>query len=359
MPVRIIAEAGVNHNGDERLAVRLVDIAAAAGADVVKFQTFIPEELVSRHAPKADYQVQATGGGESQLEMVRPLRLDHDAHRRLLAHCRSRGITFLSTAFDHQSLTFLINDLELRELKIPSGEITNGPLLLQAARSGRQILMSTGMSTLEEIEAALGVIAYGCLGREQGPSPEAFAAAFADPEGARLLRERVTLLQCTTEYPAPFADINLRAMDTMAERFGLSVGLSDHSAGIAVAVAAAARGATVIEKHVTLDKGLPGPDQRASLDPDELRSLVAAIRQVEEALGDGRKEPRPSETKNAAVARKSLVAARAIRKGEAFAPDSLKIKRPGTGVSPMLYWDWLGRIAARDYAPDELIEEQT
>jgi len=325
--VFVIAEAGVNHNGSVERALAMIDCAADAGADAVKFQTFHADALVSRGAAKAEYQVRATGDEESQLEMVRALELDEAAHRQLVAHCRARGIEFMSTPFDPESVALLVS-LGVSRLKIPSGEITN-PLLLRAvAATALPLIMSTGMSTLDEIEAALAVT------------------------GAR---ERVTLLHCTTEYPAPIGEVNLRAMATMAARFGLPVGYSDHTEGIVVASAAVALGAVVIEKHFTLDRGLPGPDHKASLEPSELRAMVAAIRAVERALGRVEKAPTPSEVKNLVVARKSLVAARAIRRGERFTPENLTTKRPGSGISAMRYDEWLGREADRDYEADELI----
>lgn len=358
MPDRafIIAEVGVNHNGSLDLAHRLVEAAAAAGADAVKFQTFRADALVSRSAPKARYQVRTTGEAESQHEMIRRLELDEAAHGELVAHCRRAGIEFLSTPFDAGSLEMLAVRFGVSRIKISSGDITNAPFLLQVARTGRPVILSTGMSTLGEVEAALGVLAFGFTEASATPSPARFEEAFASAAGLEALRSRVVLLHCTTEYPAPFADVNLRAMDTLAEAFGLPVGYSDHTPGISVPIAAAARGATVIEKHFTLDRAMPGPDHAASLQPDELGRMVQSIREVEAALGSPRKHPAGSEMGNRAVARKSLVATRAIRKGEAFSPDNLGVKRPGDGVSPFRYWEWLGRAAGRDYARDEGIE---
>lgn len=353
--VFIIAEAGVNHNGSPALAKELIDAAADAGADAVKFQTFRTEAEISRRAPKADYQTAATGSAESQFEMVKKLELDEEAHRQLIARCAERGIRFLSSPFDVGSLELLTRTFALPSLKIPSGEITNPLLLLKAAESGAEIILSTGMSTLGEIETALGIIAFGAVRRGETPSLAAFHEAYCSAEGQRALRERVTLLHCTTEYPAPVADVNLRAMDTMKAAFGLPVGLSDHTPGIAVAVAAAARGAAVIEKHFTLDRTLPGPDHQASLEPAELRALVQAIREVEAALGSPCKVPAASELKNIPIARKSLVAAAPVRKGEPFTAENLAVKRPGTGISPLRYWELLGTPAERDYEEDEVI----
>lgn len=353
----IIAEAGVNHNGSLEQAVLLVDAAAEAGADAVKFQTFKADKLLSLVAPKARYQIENTGGNESQHEMIRKLELDEAAHRRLQQHCRDKGIEFLSTPFDLESLDMLVSRFDLSLIKLASGEITNAPFLLAAARTGKPVILSTGMSDLGEVENALAVLAFAYLFRERGaaPSPAAFKAAWCSPEGRSALRGKVTLLHCTTEYPAPLADVNLRAMETLRHAFGLPVGYSDHTEGIAIPVAAAALGATVIEKHFTLDRDLPGPDHKASLEPDELAQMVRAIRQVEQSLGSPRKAPATSELKNLPVARKSLVAARAIVPGEAFTAENLAIKRPGAGISPLYYWDWLGKTATRHYAADDPI----
>ena len=352
----IIAEAGVNHNGSLDLARKLIDAAAEAGADAVKFQTFRAEALVSDSAPKADYQKQATGTTESQFQMLKKLELSEAAHRALAAHCRARGIQFLSTPFDEESIILLHEDIGVPLLKVPSGEITNGPFLLAAARTGKPIILSTGMSTIDEVREALEVIAFGYTERKRKPSRIAFRSAFHSPAGKRALKTRVTLLHCTTEYPAPCADVNLRAMDTMREAFGLPVGFSDHTSGMIIPVAAVARGAAVIEKHFTLDRGLPGPDHQASLEPRELRAMVRAIRDVELAMGSGVKEPAPSEQKNIAVARRSIVASRAIRKGETFTIDNITCKRPGSGASPMRYWNALGKKAGKAYRRDEVIK---
>ena len=353
----VIAEAGVNHNGSVDRALELVDVAAAAGADAVKFQTFKAERLVTSGAAKAAYQERHTGAAESQLEMLRKLELDEAAHHRLLARCAERGIQFLSTPFDLESLDFLVNGLRLPRLKISSGEITNAPLLLHAARSGKPLILSTGMSTLEDVRTALSVLAHGYLTPAAPPGRSAFKAALENPAARGVLREKVVLLQCTTEYPAPFAEVHLRAMPTLREAFGLDVGLSDHTPGIWVAPAAVAFGAVVIEKHFTLSRSLPGPDHKASLEGPELKELVAAIRAVEQALGGERKDVTAAEAANRAIARKSLVAAAAIRAGEVFTLNNLACKRPGTGLSPLKYWEYLGRPAARAYAPDEMIQE--
>ncbi len=353
--IYIIAEAGVNHDGSLEMAKKLIDVAAGAGADAVKFQTFKAEELVSSAAPKADYQKAATGSAESQLDMLKKLELDESAHRVLASHCRKRDIQFLSTPFDENSIDLLAARIKVPMLKLPSGEITNGPLLLHAARTGLPIILSTGMSTLDDIKAALGVLAFGYTVKKEKPSHKAFRAALASPRGKRSLQERVTLLHCTTEYPAPFADVNLRAMDTMREAFGLPVGFSDHTPGMIVPIAAAARGASVIEKHFTLNRELPGPDHKASLEPRELRAMVRAIRDVELALGSGEKKPAPIEKKNIVVARRSLIAARNIKKGEVLSPENLTCKRPGNGLSPLRYWEMLGKKADKDYHQDEMV----
>lgn len=351
--VVIIAEAGVNHNGDLDAALGLIDAAAEAGADAVKFQTFKAEDVVIPAAAKAEYQKITTGSGETQLDMIRRLELSHDDHWKLVRHATERNIAFLSTPFDPESLRFLTEDLNLAVIKFSSGDITNGPMLLAAAKTNRDIILSTGMSTLEEVEAALAVLAFGYAGVDAAPSEQAFAQALASQVGREALSDHVTLLHCTTEYPAPFADVNLRAMDTLRDAFSLPVGLSDHTTGHAVAVAAVGRGAVMIEKHFTLDRSQSGPDHRASLEPHELTGMVEAIRQVEAAMGDGRKRPMDSEEGNKAVARKSLVTLEAVAKGEVFTERNLGAKRPGDGISPMEYWNLLGRPAGRDYARDE------
>ncbi|EIA3113434.1 TPA: N-acetylneuraminate synthase [Vibrio cholerae] len=354
----IIAEAGVNHNGDEALAFQLVDAAHQAGADIVKFQTFKAKNLVTEQAKQADYQVANTQKQESQLAMLSRLELSYAAHHQLVKHCQSLGIEFLSTAFDSESLDFLVNDLGLKRLKLPSGELTNAPLVLEHARTGCDLIVSTGMATLAEIEMALGVIAFGYTAAgNAAPSVLAFQQAYASEVGQKALKEKVTILHCTTEYPAPMAEINLKAMDTLGKAFDLPAGYSDHSEGITIPIAAVARGAVLIEKHFTLDKNMEGPDHKASLEPDELTAMVKAIRQVEVALGTAIKSPTVSEVKNKAVARKSLVASQVIRAGESFTADNVTIKRPGSGMSPYQYWYMLERSASRDYQVGDLILE--
>jgi len=332
--ILIIAEAGVNHNGKPDLAFKLVEAARAAGADVVKFQVFRAAAVVSARAPKAGYQLQTTDAAESQLDMIRRLELAPGVFRELAEHCRGQGIRFLATPFDHASID-LLADLKLEMVKIPSGEITNLPYLRKIAAPNWEIILSTGMSTIDEVEEALLIL-----------------------EAAGAPRARITLLHCTTEYPAPVAEANLRAIPTMRRAFpGLKgVGYSDHTSGIVVPIAAAALGATVIEKHFTLDKTMEGPDHQASLEPGELAAMARAIREVEAALGDGVKSPSASEMKNRDIVRKSIVASRVIRAGEVFSPDNLSAKRPGTGVSPMRWDAFVGAYARRDYAPDEGVD---
>jgi N-acetylneuraminate synthase len=358
MSVLVIAEAGVNHNGDLGRALELVDAAAAAGADVVKFQTFRTADIVIAAAGKAAYQQQTTGSGQSQYDMLVALELDEAAHHALQERCRQRGIRFLSTPFDFPSLRLLTEGLGLDTIKIPSGEITNAPLILAIARSGRRVILSTGASTLAEVQQALSVLAFGYTRpHDAAPGIEAFRAAYADEAGRAALAANVQLMHCTSEYPAPYAEVNLRAMDALRRTFGLEVGLSDHTEGIAVALAAVGRGAASIEKHFTLDKALPGPDHRMSLDPGELAALVTGIRQVEAALGDGLKGPTPSERRNLPIIRKALVAARPIARGSVIGPDDVAAKRiSAKGVSPMRLWELLGRIAERDYAADQPLE---
>jgi len=332
MSTLIIAEAGVNHNGDIAIAKQLIRAAAEAGADLVKFQSFIPDRVISASAPKASYQEQATGAQESQLEMVSKLQLSRRDHLALIEECNHCGIGFFSTAFDSESFDMLV-ELGIDRVKIPSGEITNLPLLRHMTRLGMPVILSTGMAKLGEIETALEVI-----------------------EAAGTPRDLITVLHCTTEYPAPYADVNLRAMLTIKNALGVQVGYSDHTPGIEVSTAAVALGATVIEKHFTMDRNLPGPDHQASLEPLELKALVSGIRHVELALGDGIKRPSPSEKKNIAIARKSLVARMMILRGEIFSPANLTAKRPGTGISPIHWDEVIGQTAPRDFQPDELIE---
>ena len=354
---RIIAEAGVNHNGDLARALALVDTAARAGADIIKFQSFRADKLATPAAAKAGYQQATTGGGQSQLEMLRSLELSESDECEIAAACAAANIGYLSTPFDADSATHLVRHVGVSAFKVGSGDLTNAPLLLHLARFRLPVILSTGMGTLAEIEQALGVIAFGYFREEAAPSTSrAFSEALLDRRAWSMLREKVTLLHCTTEYPAAAHSINLRAMASLREAFGLEVGFSDHSVGIHLAVAAVALGATVIEKHFTLDRNLPGPDHRASLEPDELTAMIAAIRDVESAMGDGRKIPAPEELANRSVARRSLVVTRRVCRGERFSTDNLGVKRPGIGVSPMEFWIYLDQVATRDYEVDEAIE---
>ncbi|WP_294497385.1 N-acetylneuraminate synthase [uncultured Gemmiger sp.] len=330
MPVTIIAEAGVNHNGSLEMAKEMARVAKECGADIVKYQTAVPELVVSRFAEKAAYQKQTTDAAESQLDMIRRLHFSFDGHRELKEYCDEIGIQYLSAPFDIPSVRFLAS-LKLPLLKIPSGEITNLPYLEEVGKTKIPVLLSTGMSTLNEITDALGIL-------DDNGCPEA------------------TVLHCNTQYPTPYEDANLNAMLELFDQFGLPVGLSDHTPGWECDVAAAVLGASVIEKHFTLDKSLPGPDQKASLDPAEFKAMVDAVRHVEAALGDGRKHVTASEAPNKPIARKSIVAAKPIRAGEVFTADNLTTKRPDDGISPMRWYEVLGQTAKRDFAEDEKIE---
>lgn len=355
--VIIIAEAGVNHNGSVKTAIQLIDAAAKAGADAVKFQTYHTEQVMVPDTPKAAYQLKNTSPGETQYEMIQKLELDETAHRILQKHAEKKGIPFLSTAFDLNSLDFLIS-LNVPFLKIASGEIENAPLLRNAARSGKNILLSTGMANLGEIEAALGVLAFGYLelaGETEAPCRSAFRQAYDSDAGREALENHVELLHCTTEYPAPFSEVNLRVLQTLRQCFSLPVGYSDHTSGIAVPIAAAALGASVLEKHLTLDHSLPGPDHKASLEPQEFAIMVQGIRQVEQSLGTSAKRLSPSELQNRTAARKRIVAACPIKRGECYTDRSLAVKRPSGGRSPMEFFDLLGKKADRSYRENEAI----
>ena len=328
----IIAEAGVNHNGDMGIARKLIDVAVDAGADIVKFQTFSAERLVTKGAQKASYQKAATNSDESQFSMLKALELSHEQHIFLKEYCDKRSIEFFSTAFDLEGLDYLMS-LGFNKTKIPSGEITNLPYLRRVGSFGQQVILSTGMSNLEEIESAIVVL-----------------------EKAGTSRQLITVLHCNTEYPTPFQDVNLLAMHSIQKSLGVKVGYSDHTKGIEVAIAAVALGAEVIEKHITLDRKMPGPDHLASIEPNELKEMISAIRNIEAALGDGIKKPSESELKNRSIARKSIVASRTIAQGEIFDEKNLAVKRPGTGISPMQWDRVLGRIASRAFSIDEQIE---
>lgn len=328
----IIAEAGVNHNGDIRIAEKMIDAAVSAGADAVKFQTFNPKGFISRFAPKAGYQKSATGSRGSQLEMIRRYRLDAYAHRELISYCKKRRILFLSSPFDIESID-LLNELGVKIFKVPSGEIINLPYLKRLGGLNKRVILSTGMASLKEIENALHILVNS---------------------GTR--KKNITLLHCNTAYPTPLKDVNLLAMPAIKDRFKIRVGYSDHTIGIEVPLAAAALGASVIEKHFTLDRDMPGPDHKISLEPEELRQMIRAIRAIEEAMGDGIKRPSPSESKNRAIVRKSLVARRDIKKDERFTEENITVKRPGNGISPMDIGKVLGKKAKRNFREDALVE---
>lgn len=331
--VTVIAEAGVNHNGSIELAKQLVDKAVEAGVDFIKFQTFKAANLVTKKARQAEYQKNNIGGDDdSQYQMLKKLELTQEEHFELIEYCNQKGVRFFSTAFDFDSIEFL-DSLHLGLWKIPSGEITNYPYIKKIAQKQGDVILSTGMSTSEDIQNAVDVLLKWGKTKDQ-----------------------ITILHCNTEYPTPFEDVNLRAMLSIKEHFGTQVGYSDHTRGIEVPIAAVALGATVIEKHFTLDRNMPGPDHKASLEPDELKAMVSAIRNIEKALGSSEKKVTDSERKNIVVARKSIVAARNISEGEIFTEENLTVKRPGTGVSPMRWEEVLGTTAIRDFQEDELIE---
>lgn len=333
MHTLIIAEAGVNHNGSIDIAKQLVDKAAYAGADIIKFQTFKSEKLVSKSAQQAEYQKRNIGAksDNSQLSMLKKLELSEQNHIELMAHCKEKNIKFFSTAFDLDSIDYL-HSLNLGLWKIPSGEVTNYPFLKRIAAYNEKTILSTGMCDMQDVRAAVDALYKNGLSKEN-----------------------LTLLHCNTEYPTPFEDVNLRAMDALRKEFGVEVGYSDHTKGIEVPIAAVALGATVIEKHFTLDRNMEGPDHKASLEPDELKAMVSAIRHIEQALGDGYKKISNSERRNIAIARKSIVAAYHIKKGEPLTEQNITVKRPGTGISPMHWEEVIGTIAIKDYEKDELI----
>ena len=328
--VIVIAEAGVNHNGSFELAKKMVDAAKEAGVDYVKFQTFNPQKLVSKYAEKAKYQKETTGSDETQLQMLQKLTLTEDNFLSLRDYCKEVGIGFISTPFDLDSIAFL-ETFDMDFWKVPSGEVTNLPYLEAIARTKRKVVMSTGMCNMNEIQDAMEVL------KKNGTT-------------------EITLLHCNTQYPTPYEHVNLSAMSTIKDTLHKEVGYSDHTQGIEVPIAAVAMGATVIEKHFTLDKNMEGPDHKASLDPTELKQMVSAIRNIEKAIGNGLKEPSSSELTNKAVARKSIVASREIKQGEIFSEDNLTTKRPGTGISPMKWYEVIGKVAVRDFSEDEIIE---
>lgn len=354
MKTYIIAEAGVNHNGSFEMAKQLVDVAKEAGADAVKFQTFKAENLVTKEAKQAEYQVENLKESTSQFEMLKKLELTFEEFTALQKYCEDKGIEFLSTPFDYESVDFLFDELQIKTAKIPSGELTNSPFIYEIAKKKKSIILSTGMATLEDIHEALSYIAFGLADKMDMDYVNEF---YSTTEAKQLLQQYVTILHCTTEYPAPFNTINLNAITTLQQEFNVQVGLSDHSSGVAVSTAAVALGASVIEKHFTLDKTLEGPDHVASLEPDELKQMIVQIRQVEEALGNGFKQPSEVELKNRIPARKSLVAGKAIKRGDIFTAENLIVKRPGSGIAPLLYWTYLGKPSQKSYEEDTLIDE--
>ncbi len=327
----IIAEAGVNHNGSIDLAKQLIDVAVDAGADAVKFQTFKAENLVSKNAQKADYQKETTDASESQFDMIKKLELDVETHKELIVYCQEKNIIFLSTPFDHDSIDML-NDLGLEVFKIPSGEITNLPYLRHIGSLNKQLVLSTGMSNIKEVEDALNILI-----------------------NAGSSKDKITVLHANTMYPTPMEDVNLNAMQTIQREFGVAVGYSDHTLGIEVDIAAVALGASVIEKHFTLDKTMSGPDHVASLEPKELKTMVSSIRNIEKALGSDEKKPSPSESTNIDIVRKSIVASQAIKKGDILSNENITTKRPGTGISPMKWDEVIGTVVKKDYQMDDLI----
>lgn len=354
----VIAEAGVNHNGDFGLACALADEAKKAGADVVKFQTFKSSRLVTKTISKAGYQVKNTESAESQYEMLRRLELSFGEFKRLKKYCDDIGIQFYSTAFDSESLNFLVSDLDLKSLKIPSGDLDNAPFVLEHARCGSNIILSTGMASVGEIEQALAVLAYGFTSRRsENPNLNDIFDAYYSDLGQEALKKKVTLLHCTTAYPTPCENVHLNVMSTLKHTFGLPVGLSDHSAGIAVPIAAAALGARVIEKHFTLDKSMEGPDHSASLDPAELREMILGINEAYLALGSTVKIMFADELANRDVARKCIVATKLIEHGDEFSAANIEIKRAGRGMAPIHYWDLLGKTAKRRYSPGQILNE--
>lgn len=354
--VFVIAEAGVNHNGSLEVAKQLVDAAVDADADAVKFQSFKADRLTVRDTEKAAYQKLSTNSQESQWEMIKKLELDEKSQQELSEYCQKRKIEFLSTPFDEESLKFLVHQIGIKKIKVASGEITNAPLLLQMARTDLPLIISTGMTHLDEIEQALAVVAFGYLYTEQEPKSHAsFQSAFDSQEGKEILRQKVSLLHCTSEYPAPYQDANLLAIDTLFQKFQLPVGLSDHTPGIAVAIAAVARGAVIIEKHLTLDRTTAGPDHQASLEPKTFKELVDSLRALESAWGSGQKIPAASEIKNIPIVRKVLVAQKRIEKGDRFTNSNLTAKRFKEGIPPIHYWEFLGKTATKNYQPDEVV----
>ena len=354
-PVFVIAEVGVNHNGDISLAKKLVEEASKAGANAVKFQTFQTDHLVTKDARQADYQTENIGAQDTQYNMLKKLELSHEDHINLISYCKEHGVQFMSSAFDIPSARFLIEDCQQNLIKLGSGELTNAPLLYDIAQSNVNVIISTGMSTLDDIQEALGVLAFGYFADPSSkPSISAFQEAFKKHKDQ--LKNKVQILQCTSNYPCAPQYVNLNAMDTLHRAFGCIVGFSDHTIGIHIPIAAVAKGARIIEKHFTLDRAMEGPDHKASLEPNELKTMIDHIRDIEVALGHGERKPYDVEKNVESVARKGIVAAQNIKAGEIFTKDNLTTKRPKTGMRPIEYWDILGKDAKRDYQEDEPIE---
>ena len=358
MKVYVIAEAGVNHNGNLENAFRLVDVASDANADAIKFQTYIADNFVTATAEKAKYQTELTDKTETQYQMLKRLELSQDQFVQLAKYSKSKKIDFLSTAFDHESLKFLHEKLNLKTLKISSGDLDNAPLLLEHARTGCNLIISTGMADIKEITKALSVVAYGFMTAHGARSPQLkeFDAAFSSEKGQHLLNKKVTLLHCTSEYPAPLESINLNFIAELKKIYGLRIGYSDHTKGISVPIAATALGATIIEKHFTLDRSMRGPDHSASLEPNELREMVLGVRAAEKALGTHAKTITSTELANKLIVRKSIVALKVINKNDIFTKDNIGIKRPGTGLSPYKYWEIIGQKASKNFNKGDTIE---
>ncbi|ODC04162.1 N-acetylneuraminate synthase [Terasakiispira papahanaumokuakeensis] len=355
MAIFIIAEAGVNHNGSKSKALELIEVAAKAGADAIKFQTFNAERLATKNISKANYQNKTTSRSESQLDMLKRLELPVDWHYELKQRATELGIEFLSTAFDTESLNFL-ESLDLPFYKIPSGEITNGPLLLEFAKTGKKTILSTGMSTLGEVEQALAILSWGYKYQEAPNKLSDIWRHWSSKEATAIIKEKVSLLHCTSEYPAAMEEVNLKAMDMLSNSFSLPVGYSDHTEGSLISIAAAARGAVIIEKHFTLDRELPGPDHKASINPTELNQLVASIRNIEIALGDGQKRPQPSELENRSKTRQTIIAKSNISNGEIFTDQNLTTARAGAGEYPVQIWDKFKTRSNRKYNKGDIIE---
>lgn len=353
--VYIIAEAGVNHNGDIDRAKQMIDVAKGAGADAIKFQTFTAQELVTKQASQAEYQTKNIGKETTQYEMLKALEISAQDHKVLIAHCEKKGIHFMSSAFSIESARFLSEDCAIKTIKLGSGELTNAPLLLAVAQSKINVILSTGMSTVSEVKDALSVLAFGYFENDDAqPSQTAFGDAYKKHKNR--LKDKVSILQCTTDYPCAPEFANLNAMETLRREFGCPIGFSDHTLGDHIVIAAVAKGAKIVEKHFTLDRNLPGPDHKASLEADELKEMIKKIRDVEAAFGHGERKPFPPEEKIKLNARKSIVAKNPISKGEAFTENNITTKRPENGLSPMLYWDMLGKQAQQNFDEDEAIK---